>query len=61
MVVLVDDGMAEAPSAHRGYGLVGLAERVALAGGGVLEAGPGPDGCGFRIAATLPSQVGLVA
>lgn len=59
-VVVVDDGMVDAPSAHRGYGLVGLAERVAFAGG-MLEAGPGAEGRGFRVAATLPSQVGLVA
>lgn len=59
-VVVVDDGMVDGPSAHRGYGLAGLAERVAFAGG-VLEAGPGPQGRGFRVAATLPAQVGLVA
>ncbi|HEY5783325.1 MAG TPA: histidine kinase [Microlunatus sp.] len=60
VVVVFDDGMVDAPSSHRGYGLVGLAERVAFAGG-VLETGPGPEGRGFRVTATLPSRVGLVA
>lgn len=54
-VVVLDDGTAGGPSAHRGYGLVGLAERIAFAGG-VLEAGPEPEGQGFRVAATLPHQ-----
>ncbi|HEX5540251.1 MAG TPA: sensor histidine kinase [Micromonospora sp.] len=36
-----------------GLGLVGMRERVAAAGG-ALTIGPGPDGTGFRVAATLP-------
>jgi signal transduction histidine kinase len=55
-VEIVDDGPARTSSAHRGYGLVGLAERVAFAGG-VLTTGPGPEGHGFRVAATLPGRV----
>jgi signal transduction histidine kinase len=59
LVVVVDDGPTDTPSPQRGYGLVGLAERVSLAGG-VLEAGPGQDGRGFRVAASLPNKIGLV-
>jgi len=59
LVVVVDDGMTDTLSAQRGYGLVGLAERVSLAGG-VLETGRGPDGRGFRVSASLPNGIGLV-
>jgi signal transduction histidine kinase len=58
LVVVVDDGTTDTPSSQRGYGLVGLAERVSLAGG-VLETGRGPDGRGFRVSASLPNRVGL--
>ena len=34
-------------------------ERVTLAGG-VLETGPGQDGRGFRVAASLPNGIGLM-
>jgi signal transduction histidine kinase len=57
---VLDDGTSDPPSAHRGYGLAGLAERISLAGG-VLQTGPGPDGHGFRVAASLPSRIELVA
>ena len=40
------------PTSGTGYGLLGMRERVALAGG-ALEAGPTADG-GFRVAAVLP-------
>ncbi|MET8825210.1 histidine kinase [Streptomyces sp. NPDC004610] len=38
-----------------GHGLVGMRERVRLAGG-TIDAGPLPDG-GFRVAAQLPTQL----
>ncbi|MBE1489893.1 sensor histidine kinase [Plantactinospora soyae] len=49
-----DDGRGR-PGAGRpdGHGLVGMRERVSAVGG-VLTTGPGPDGTGFRVAATLP-------
>ena len=59
LVRVFDDGMPDTPSRQRGYGLVGLAERVSLVGG-VLEAGPGEDGRGFRVVASLPARGGLV-
>jgi len=59
LVLVVDDGTTDSPSPQRGYGLVGLAERVTLAGG-VLETGPGQDGRGFRVAASLPNGIGLM-
>ncbi|HEU5484430.1 MAG TPA: histidine kinase [Microlunatus sp.] len=57
LVLVVDDGTTDEPSPQRGYGLVGLAERVSLAGG-VLETGPDQDGRGFRVAASLPHGIG---
>jgi signal transduction histidine kinase len=36
-----------------GYGLTGMRERVAAAGG-ELSLGAGPDGVGYRVAASLP-------
>lgn len=54
-VTVRDDGPGPAEAARRGYGLVGLAERVEL-GGGTLTAGPGPDGVGFRVEADLPAR-----
>lgn len=52
---ITDDG-ARALSSLRapGYGLVGMAERVALLGGS-LEAGPRPDG-GWMVQAAIPRQ-----
>ena len=43
---------AKADVTAPGFGLVGLRERVELAGGR-FEAGPRPDG-GFRVEASLP-------
>jgi signal transduction histidine kinase len=40
-----------------GHGLIGMRERIAACGG-QLSIGPGPDGTGFRVAATLPVMVG---
>jgi signal transduction histidine kinase len=51
-----DDGRG--PSVDRGpggRGLLGMRERVSAAGGD-LTCGPGPDGVGFRVAASLPLQ-----
>ncbi|QBR94008.1 sensor histidine kinase [Nocardioides euryhalodurans] len=52
VVSVVDTGGgARGASASRGYGLVGLAERVALAGGTLRT---GPEGHGFAVEASLP-------
>ena len=51
-----DDGRG--PAGDRGpggRGLLGMRERVKVAGG-KLTCGPGPDGVGFRVAASLPLQ-----
>jgi signal transduction histidine kinase len=51
-----DDGRG--PAGDRGPGgrvLLGMRERVAAAGGD-LTCGPGPDGVGFRVVASLPLQ-----
>lgn len=51
-----DDGRGPAAGSTRGgHGLVGMRERIAAAGG-ELTCGAGPDGTGFRVAATLPLQ-----
>jgi len=50
-IVVTDDGVG-AVSAGRGYGLIGLAERVGFAGGS-MTAGPGPAG-GYRVEVVLP-------
>ena len=51
-VVVADDGPGQDDGSRRGYGLVGLAERLRLAGG-TLETRSGPDG--FAAMAVLPS------
>ncbi|MBB4918161.1 sensor histidine kinase [Streptosporangium saharense] len=54
-VEVLDDGAVGAvavPASPGGFGLVGMAERVALCGGS-LDTGPGPGG-GFRVHARLP-------
>lgn len=48
-----DDGPGPGASNTRGFGLVGLAERVRLQGG-ALRSGPGAAGRGFVLEATLP-------
>jgi signal transduction histidine kinase len=55
-VTVSDDGPGAVGAVSRGYGLIGLTERVELAGGS-LSTGPGPNGRGFRVAATLPAPV----
>ncbi|HST64029.1 MAG TPA: histidine kinase, partial [Mycobacteriales bacterium] len=53
--ICVDNGPGAAVTAPgRGYGLAGMRERVALAGGR-LDAGPRPDG-GWRVLAVLPLE-----
>ena len=49
---VVNDGAPETSAASPGYGLTGMAERVAAAGG-TLAAGPAADGH-WRVAARLP-------
>ena len=55
---VVDDGLgakAAKDDAHRGRGLIGMRERVALFGG-ELKAGPRPEG-GFAVHARIPLEV----
>ncbi|WP_433303484.1 sensor histidine kinase [Actinoplanes sp. CA-030573] len=60
-VEVVDDGAGLADGADgRGNGLRGIAERVAMLGG-QLSTGRGPDGCGYRLAATLPRSALMAA
>jgi signal transduction histidine kinase len=54
-----DAGSGPAPTDVRGYGLIGLAERVALAGG-TLTAGSGASG-GFEVVAELPVRPAVVS
>lgn len=51
-----DDGHALPRDGSRGFGLLGMRERVALFGGSV-EAGPRPDG-GFAVQVHLPTRGG---
>jgi signal transduction histidine kinase len=59
-IEITDDGRAGAhrpdARADRGFGLLGMRERVAVHGG-ELEAGPRRDG-GFRVRAVLPTRAG---
>jgi signal transduction histidine kinase len=55
-VEVVDDGPGPtSPAATRGYGLVGITERVEHAGGRV-ETGPTLNGRGFRVLARIPTS-----
>ncbi len=54
VVEIVDDGPGATVSTRRGYGLIGLAERVQRLGGEV-RTGPGPSGHGFRVWAAIPA------
>ncbi|MFC6087958.1 hypothetical protein [Saccharothrix lopnurensis] len=54
---VADDGERPAPpTAARGHGLIGMAERAGLLGG-TCEAGPNPDR-GWTVAAVLPRTGG---
>jgi signal transduction histidine kinase len=53
-VEVVDDGPGSAAGSRRGYGLVGIAERVERAGGHLIT-GPVSPGTGFRVSARLPA------
>jgi signal transduction histidine kinase len=55
VVLVSDDGPGPTVGSTRGYGLVGLAERVGFAGG-TLECGPRRDGQGFCVSARLPAS-----
>ena len=52
-VQVVDGGPGPGDASPRGFGLVGLTERVKLRGG-TVRSGPGPGGRGFVLEATLP-------
>ncbi|MBU2668065.1 sensor histidine kinase [Actinoplanes bogorensis] len=52
-VEVSDDGAGPTGGGGGGNGLRGIAERVSTLGG-TLESGPGADGRGYRLAATLP-------
>lgn len=56
MVEVVDDGPSTTPSASGGFGLVGMRERAAAAGGRI-DCGPLAGG-GFRVRAELPARGG---
>ncbi|TFV92916.1 hypothetical protein E4P40_00565, partial [Blastococcus sp. CT_GayMR20] len=53
-VEVIDDGPGPGTRQRRGYGLVGIEERVRRLGGD-FAAGPGPDGRGFRVHAWVPA------
>jgi len=50
-----DDGARRAEPDGHGSGIPGMRERAALVGGR-LEAGPSPDGLGWRVHAVLPAR-----
>ncbi|WP_449334187.1 sensor histidine kinase [Streptomyces lateritius] len=55
-ILVTDDGRGPQPGSG-GHGLLGLRERAA-AHGGTASTGPGPDGRGFRVRATIPLEMG---
>jgi signal transduction histidine kinase len=57
-----DDGEQRSEPVGEGSGILGMRERAALVGGH-LDAGPSPDGLGWRVHAVLPtpSRVGAAA
>jgi signal transduction histidine kinase len=56
-IEISDDGRSIQTKGSRGFGLLGMRERVALFGGS-LEAGPRPAG-GFRVSVHLPTRGGV--
>jgi signal transduction histidine kinase len=54
-VEVADDGPGPGSESRRGYGLVGVTERVQQVGG-VVEIGQPTSGSGFRVFARLPAQ-----
>jgi signal transduction histidine kinase len=52
---VADDGAPRGEPAGRGSGIAGMRERAALVGGR-LDAGPSPDGLGWRVRAVLPAR-----
>jgi signal transduction histidine kinase len=59
-ICVEDDGPGPAHTARRGFGLVGIAERVSSLGG-ELTTGPAPGGGGFRVHTRIPLAVGVRA
>jgi signal transduction histidine kinase len=59
-IEVTDDGPGPGDGSRRGYGLVGLAERVDRLGG-QLCTGPAADGTGFRVGARLPTLGAVTA
>ena len=51
---VTDDGVRRPGPVGHGSGIAGMRERAALAGGR-LDAGPSPDGLGWRVHAVLPA------
>jgi signal transduction histidine kinase len=58
-IEVTDDGARQTGPVGHGSGIAGMRERAALAGGR-LEAGPSPDGLGWRVHAVLPASQGSV-
>jgi signal transduction histidine kinase len=56
-LAVTDNGGGARGGDGGGHGLIGMRERI-TACGGRLSTGAGPDGAGFRVAATLPVTVG---
>jgi signal transduction histidine kinase len=54
-VDVTDDGARRTGPIGTGSGITGMRERAALAGGR-LDAGPSPDGLGWRVHAVLPAR-----
>jgi signal transduction histidine kinase len=58
--ILAEDGGARDPSkpvtTGAGRGLIGMRERLRLAGGELAEAGPVPSGEGYRVRARIPVE-----
>ena len=56
-IEVTDDGQASPDGESRGFGLLGMRERVALYGGSI-DAGPRPNG-GFAVRVHLPTRGGV--